>query len=175
MQDRFGISFGHTMAAVIPVLAGLLGAFFANMPVSLFGGTVPPPLFALMPIYYWCLVRPDLMPAGAVFAIGLAEDLLSAGPPGVWAMSFLVCYAIIERQRDIFAGLAGAGAILGFGAVMFIASGVAYVIVSVLSSRMVPFGSLVLEIAVSVLFYLPALWVMNGIQHRLIGPLRSEF
>ncbi|HEY5047816.1 MAG TPA: rod shape-determining protein MreD [Rhizomicrobium sp.] len=175
MQDRFGASAGSMLAAVIPFLTGLLGAIAANIPISLFSGGVPPPLLSLMPVYFWCLVRPDLMPPGAAFAIGLTEDLLSGGPPGVWALSFLVCYAIVDRQRDIFAGLAGFGAILGFAAIVLGAAGVAYATVSLLNSRLLPVEMLLLEIAVSVTFYIPTLWLMNGIQHRIIGPLRSEF
>jgi hypothetical protein len=39
----------------------------------------------------------------------------------------------------------------------------------------VPTETLMLEIGVSVTFYVPALWLMNGMQHRIIGPLRSDF
>ncbi len=175
MHDRFGITLFSFLAAFIPFLSAVLGATAANIPISFFGGIVPPPLLALMPVYFWCLVRPDLMPPSAAFAVGLAEDLLSGGPPGVWALSFLICYAIVDRQRDTFAGLAGYGAILGFAAVMLVASAVAYAAVSLLNSRFLPTGALMLEIGVSVLVYIPALWLMNGIQHRIIGPLRSEF
>jgi rod shape-determining protein MreD len=175
MQERFGIGVFSFLAALVPFLSGLLGAVAANIPISLFGGLFPPPLLALMPVYFWCLVRPDLMPPSAAFFIGLAEDLLSGGPPGVWALSFLFCYAIVDRQRDTFAGLAGYGAILGFATVMLVASCVAYVTVSLLNSRFLPTETLMLEIGVSVVFYVPALWLMNGMQHKIIGPLRSDF
>jgi len=33
----------------------------ANFPVSLLGGLVPPPLLGFMPLYFWAMVRPDLM------------------------------------------------------------------------------------------------------------------
>jgi rod shape-determining protein MreD len=175
VQDRFGIPVYSFLAGLIPFFSGILGALAANIPIAFFGGIVPPPMLALMPVYFWCLVRPDLMPPSAAFAIGLAQDLLSGGAPGVWALSYLVCYAIVDRQRDTFAGLAGYGAILGFAAIMLVASGVAYATVSLLNARLLPTESLMLEIAVSVLFYLPALWLMNNIQRRIIGPLRSGF
>jgi rod shape-determining protein MreD len=175
MQDRFGISLGSGVATIIPFFVAILGALVANIPVSLFGGTMPPPLFSLMPVYFWCLVRPDLMPPSAAFAIGLVEDLLSGGPPGVWALSFLICYAIVDRQRDVFAGLAGFGAILGFAAVMLIASGVDYAAVSILHARFLPIESLMLQIAISVIFYIPVLWLMNAAQRRIIGASRSDF
>lgn len=174
MHDRFGISAGSIAAAVIPFLCGIFGALVANVPIAILDGRVPQPLLSLMPVYFWCLVRPDLMPAGAVFAIGLCEDLLY-GRPGVWALTYLVCYAIIDRQRDTFAGLAGLGAILGFAVIMFVASATAYVIVCILYSRLLPVETLILEIAMSVLFYVPALWLMNAVQHRFIGPLRGDF
>jgi len=173
MHDRFGASFGTALANLMPVLSGFLGVIIADVPLSATGGALPPPLFALMPIYFWCLVRPDLMRPGAVFAIGLAHDLLSGGPPGAWAAGFLVAYAFVDRQRDVFAGLASWGAILGFAAVALIASAVAYAIVAIAYTRLPPLAPLMLQIGMSVLFYVPALAAMNGFQHRFIGPLRS--
>ena len=58
------------LVATIPALCGLLGAFVANIPVSVLGGLVPAPLFALVPVYFWCLVRPDLMTPGIALMIG---------------------------------------------------------------------------------------------------------
>src|SRR5271170_3512515 len=116
MHDRIGYSFGNTLAASIPFITGILAALIANVPVSLLGGLLPPPLLAFMPVYFWCLVRPDLMPAPAALVLGAVEDLLSGGAMGIWALSFVVSYALIDRERDAFAGLSGLGAIVGFGA-----------------------------------------------------------
>jgi len=173
MHDRFANPLISLLAAAIPVLSGFLGVLVSSIPISLTGGFIPPPLFALMPVYFWSLVRPDLMPPGAVFFIGLAEDILSGGPPGVWAVTFLVCYAFLDRQRETFAGLASYGAILGFAAVMLIASLIAYGLVLLVYSHAPPLAPLMLDAAVTVVFYVPALLAMNALQHRLIGPLRS--
>ncbi len=86
----------------------------ANFPVSFLGGLVPPPLLVLMPVYYWAIVRPDLMSPFWIFVLGVLQDLFSGGPPGVWAASFLATYALIDNQRDVLAGLSGVGAIIGF-------------------------------------------------------------
>ncbi len=51
----------------LPFLCGLTCAFISNIPVSLTGGALPPPLLALVPIYFWCLVRPDLMTPTTAF------------------------------------------------------------------------------------------------------------
>ncbi len=100
--------------ALIPLLCGLVAVLVANVPVTLVGGLVPAPLLGLIPIYFWCLVRPDLMTPAATFAIGILQDILAGGPPGIWTLSFVLTYAVVARQRDSFAGLSGLGAVLGF-------------------------------------------------------------
>lgn len=169
------MSAGSVAGTVTPFLCSIFAVLIANMPVSLLGGVVPPPLLALMPVYFWCLVRPDLMPPALAFTIGVLEDLFSGGPPGVWAASFIVSYALIDRQRDVFAGLSGIGAILGFAVAMLVASGTAYVIVSIYFGQMPPLSPLIAEIAVSVLFYIPAAIVLGWIHRRIVGPLRRDF
>ena len=54
--------------ALVPVFCGLLGVILSNLPITLFGGLVPAPLLGFIPIYFWCLVRPDLMTPAAAFA-----------------------------------------------------------------------------------------------------------
>src|SRR6185437_2699464 len=103
------------LSALLPVMCGFMGVFLSNMPITVFGGLVPPPLLGFIPIYFWCLIRPDLMTPAAAFAIGVLQDVMSGGPPGIWTLSFVIDYAVIQRQRDAFAGLSGLAAVLGFG------------------------------------------------------------
>ena len=46
----------RSLVALIPMATGLLGVLIANIPVSILGGLVPAPLFALVPVYFcaWC-------------------------------------------------------------------------------------------------------------------------
>jgi rod shape-determining protein MreD len=169
------MSLSSAFAAVIPVLTGIFGALLSSIPVSLTGGIVPPPLLAFMPVYFWCLVRPDLMPVAAVFTVGLAQDLFSGSPPGMWTASFIVSYALLDRQRDSFAALAGIGAILGFALASLLACGTAYLIACFYFQRFPAMTPLVFQLLVTVVCYVPGLLVLNGIQHRIVGPLRSEF
>lgn len=175
MHDRIGFSFPAALAATIPVMCGVICAFIANVPVSMIGGLLPTPLLAFMPVYFWCLVRPDLMPAPAALALGALEDLLGGGSMGIWALSFVVAYALVDRERDAFAGLSGIGAILGFGAAMLLVGTTAFVIVAVTYGHFTPLGPVMLQVALTIPLYFPGLWLFNLIHHRLIGPLRSEF
>jgi rod shape-determining protein MreD len=167
------------MSALVPLLCGFSGVVLANIPISFVGGLVPPPLLGLVPVYFWCLVRPDLMTPAAALAIGFAEDLLSGGPPGVWTLSFVLTYALVARYRDSFAGLSGLAAVVGFSAAATFACAMGYIIVAALAfltpgAHFPPIGSTVSELAMTVLFYAPAVLVVGWLHHRLVGASRGD-
>jgi rod shape-determining protein MreD len=162
-------------ATIIPLSFALLGVLVANVPVSFLGGIAPAPLLGLMPLYFWCLVRPDLMPPFWAFAIGVLEDLLSGGPPGVWALAFVTTYALVDRQRDMFAGLSGFGALMGFATAAAFACAAAYLTVAAYYWRIPPLAPVMGELAMSVIFYLPAVVVLGFVHRRFVGPMRSDF
>jgi rod shape-determining protein MreD len=62
------------------------------------------PGLAMISVYYWAIHRPDLLPAPAVFAIGLIGDLMGAAPLGVGTLILLLVYAIALSQRRLFFG-----------------------------------------------------------------------
>ena len=68
-SDRAGsLMAGRFFSPLLPLLCGFLAVILSNIPVTLVGGgLVPGPLLGLIPIYYWCLVRPDLMTPAATF------------------------------------------------------------------------------------------------------------
>jgi rod shape-determining protein MreD len=173
MHDRIGFSFASALGAAVPVFCAVAVAVIANMPISFSGGLLPAPLLSLMPVYFWCLVRPDLMPPWAVLLIGLLEDLLSGGAPGVWAASFVVAYALVDRQRDSFAGLAGIGAILGFALALFAACATAYLIATLTHWHAQPVGGLIVEFGVTTLYYIPGIAFLGFLHRHFVGPLRS--
>lgn len=175
MERLSGIIGSRFFAAIIPVSLGMISAVAANLPISFLGSWLPVPLFSLMAVYFWCLVRPDLMTPGWAFLIGLVEDILSGGPPGVWAASYVATYALIDRQRDAFAGLSGLGAILGFATGALVTCATAYTIMCFDHWRLLPLSPLVNEFALTVLWYVPALFALGAVYRNLVGPLRSDF
>lgn len=166
---------GRFFANLVPVALAILGAIIGNLPVSLLGGVVPAPLLALMPVYFWCLVRPDVMSPAWAFAVGVLEDLLSGGPPGIWGAAFVATYALIDRQRDAFAGLSGFGAILGFATAALAACVTAYVLVALYHWHLLPIAPILSELAMTVLFYLPVAAFLGLVHRKIVGPLRSDF
>jgi rod shape-determining protein MreD len=174
-MERASAMVGGLFAGIVPFACGVLGAVLANLPVSFTSGLLPPPLLALMPVYFWTLVRPDLMPPWAAFVLGLVQDLLSGMPPGVWAASFIAAYALVDRQRDSFAGLSGWAAILGFGVVALIANVCAFLLVSFYFLRIPPVTPALGLLVVTVVLYMPAVFVLGGIHRRLVGSARTQF
>ena len=85
----------------------------------------------------------------------------------------MITYGVIDRQRDAFAGLAGLGAILGFATAALIACVVAYAVTAALY-RFAPVGPMVAELAMTVMLYIPGVYLVGFIHRRLVGPLRSE-
>ncbi len=168
----------RTLIALIPLASGLAGVLIANIPISILGGLVPAPLFALVPVYFWCLVRPDLMTPAVSFTIGFAEDVLSGGPPGIWTLAFVLTYALVARQRDSFAGLSGLAAVLGFAAAATIACILAYATVAALAflsgTHLPPMTPIASELAMTVLFYAPATLVVSWLHHKLVGASRGD-
>jgi len=167
------------LVVLVPLLCGLLCVFLANIPISLLGGLVAPPLLALVPVYFWCLVRPDLMTPAAALAIGFAEDVLSGGPPGIWTLSFVLTYALVARQRDSFAGLGGLAAVVGFATAAAFACAVAYFTVAGLAlltpgAHLPPLSPIVSELAMTVLFYVPTALVVGWLHHKLVGAARGD-
>lgn len=175
MYDSYGGSFGRFFAALVPLGLVLVGSLLANIPISFTDGFLPAPLFGLMPVYFFALIRPDLMPVGAALLAGGLEDLLSGGAPGVWAMAFVACYIFVDRQRESLAGLASFGAIAGFAAALMVAVTTAFAVVAVYYWHLPHIGPVAATLAANVVWYIPALWLMNKTQHQLVGPLRGEF
>src|SRR3989440_3500811 len=162
------------LSSALPVGLALLLVLLANLPVSFTGGVLPAPVLALATVYFWVLVRPDLVPPFAVLMIGLMEDLLSGGPPGLWAAGFLAAYALIDRQRETLAGLSELGGILGFAGATLLAGLTVYGLATVVYWRLPPPAPLLLETVVTVLFYPLIAFPLSWIQRRLVGRSRGE-
>jgi len=175
MYDSYGGSFARSFAGLVPFGMALFGSLLSNFPISISNGFLPAPLFSLMPVYFFGLMRPDLMPVWAALLAGAFEDLLTGGPPGIWAMAFVACYLFTDRQRDSLAAFAGLGAVVGFAVALMVAVTTAFALHALYYWRLPHLAPVGATLAVNVLWYIPALWLMNRTQRQLLGSLRSDF
>jgi rod shape-determining protein MreD len=83
----------------LPVLSAIVLGVLAVLPVGIpQWGALAPPLM-LIAVFYWSLVRPDLMPPTAAFLLGLFQDLLSGAPLGSGALVMVVTQWTMRGQQ----------------------------------------------------------------------------
>jgi rod shape-determining protein MreD len=87
-----------------PGLLTMALVFLTLVPYGIPNSAMIVPPLALMSVYFWAIHRPDLLPAPGAFAIGLFQDILSGGPPGLYAFVFLVLHSVLSSQRRFFLG-----------------------------------------------------------------------
>jgi rod shape-determining protein MreD len=100
------------------------------VPTHLPGFARVAPMLAVMAIYHWTLYRPELLPAAALFFLGLLQDSLSGTPLGVNVLVFLTVYGVVLSQRRFFAGKSFLITWLGFALVAAGAAAESWLLVS---------------------------------------------
>ena len=98
----------------IPFAVSVLLILAAVLPYGLPKSSLAAPVLALISVYYWSLFRPELMPAGAAFLLGLLVDVLSGGPPGLNALVLILVHWAASGQRRALAGKSFAVGWLGY-------------------------------------------------------------
>lgn len=61
-------------------------------------------LLPLITLFIWSVRTPTLTPPWLIFLTGVAQDLLSGGPMGVWALAYLIAFSI-ARPRQVEGGI----------------------------------------------------------------------
>ncbi|NWH08305.1 MAG: hypothetical protein HXY22_06610 [Alphaproteobacteria bacterium] len=138
---------------ITPFLTGLAFVLVSMIPFSVSGGLFVTPAFALMPIYFWGMYRPDLMPPLAVFGIGLFQDLVTAGPLGLWPAVYLFCYMFLISQRLILLSVMAGRTWAGFTIVMGLAAFFAWTIGSAAYGMVLSPLSLLIQALLSIAIY----------------------
>ncbi|HEY5288504.1 MAG TPA: hypothetical protein VIJ59_00595 [Caulobacteraceae bacterium] len=87
-----------------PMIAALVLSFVLALPLRIEGLALPEPVFALVPAFAWAIVRPSILPPLALFALGVALDLLWGGPLGLWETCLLAAYTLVFVSRRMLSG-----------------------------------------------------------------------
>ena len=140
--------FGLTLALVI----------FSVVPVHVPGFARVAPLLALMAVYHWSVFYPRLLPAYAVFAIGVLQDSLAGTALGVNALVLLVTYGIVLSQRRFLVGKSFFIVWLGFAIVAILAMAVSWALVSAFSVTFIDAKALVFQYLLTLGLYPVMCW-----------------
>ncbi len=117
------------------------------------------PLLPLMAVYHWDIYRPRLLPAFAVFLIGLLQDTVSGTPIGVNALVFVGVYGVVLSQRRFFAGKSFAVVWLGFAVIAAGAALLSWILVSALNAALVAPRAVVFQYLVTLGVFPLLAWV----------------
>ena len=142
--------FGLTMALVV----------LSVVPTHLPGFARIAPMLGLMAIYHWAIYRPDLMPAYAVFLLGLLQDILSGTPIGVNVVVFLTVYGVVLTQRRFFVGKSFVIGWLGFALVAAGAAVEGWILVSAFHATVIDPRALVYHYLVTLSCFPLLAWVL---------------
>lgn len=88
----------------LPFLACVVGTVILAVPLRVAGLQLPEPVFALVPVFSWAMLRPAILAPFGVLMLGLFLDIFWGGPIGLWALSLLVAYGVVFFLRSMLAG-----------------------------------------------------------------------
>lgn len=103
--------------SLTPFLLTLTFVVLAQVPLHIPGFAQVAPILSLMAVYHWTIYRPDLLPAVAVFFVGLLHDALSGMPFGINAAVFVIVHMVVMSQQVFFQGKSFPVIWLGFSLV----------------------------------------------------------
>jgi len=110
--------FWRFISALIPASTAILFVLASIVPAGVPGFSTVTPLLSVAAIFFWVVARPSLMPPAAVFGIGLFQDVLSGGPIGLWALTFLLVQYLSLSQRQFLVGQAFVLGWIGFASIV---------------------------------------------------------
>jgi rod shape-determining protein MreD len=88
----------------LPMLVALAWTVVFAVPLRVFGLRLPEPVFPLVLVFAWAVVRPSVLAPFAVLLMGLFLDIFWGGPFGLWAVSLLVAYGLLLVARSMLVG-----------------------------------------------------------------------
>jgi rod shape-determining protein MreD len=88
----------------IPMLQAIAATLLFGIPIRVFGLQLPEPIFPMVAVFAWAVIRPSVLAPFCILLMGLFLDIFWGGPMGLWALSLLISYGIVLSGRNMVAG-----------------------------------------------------------------------
>ncbi len=168
MSDDLGLNrLDRWVRATLPVLSIAFLVLVSVTPIPLPILATVAPAFPLMGIYCWVVLRPDLTPLAAVFALGLLQDMLTGFPLGVHALIYLVAHPVLLAQRRFFVRHSFLSFWWGFALLAPSASFLTWVLLSVLRGALFPPFGVLAGLVASILAFPVIAWLLTRLRTAL--------
>jgi len=158
-----------TLRCMTPFVITLFLALVPVLPLHLPHETDLVPAFTLMSVFYWTVYRPDLMPASAVFAIGVIQDFAAGAPLGVTSLILLGTHGVVLGQRRLFVGKPFAMAWAGFALVDTAATAVSWSFASLLAGEPLAVAASLLQFVVTLAVFPILAWFFVRTHRRVLA------
>ncbi|HUA51241.1 MAG TPA: rod shape-determining protein MreD [Candidatus Sulfotelmatobacter sp.] len=158
-----------TLRCMTPFVITLFLALVPVLPLHLPHETDLVPAFTLMSVFYWTVYRPDLMPASAVFAIGVIQDFAAGAPLGVTSLILLGTHGVVLGQRRLFVGKPFAMAWAGFALVDAAAAAVSWSFASLLAGEPLAVAASLLQFVVTLAVFPILAWFFVRTHRRVLA------
>jgi len=155
------------LRGITPALLTLMLVLASGLPLGVPGLPQVMPWFALMAVYYWTLHRPDLLPGGAVFLIGILQDAVAGTALGFHAVLLIAVHWVVLTQRWVFYRKSFNVVWWGFSLVAGGAAIASWLLGSVVAWRPLDARPLLLQLALTVALYPPVAWISRR-AHRTL-------
>jgi rod shape-determining protein MreD len=157
------------LRCMTPFVITLLLALFPVLPLHLPRETDLAPAFTLMSVFYWTVYRPDLMPASAVFAIGIIQDFAAGAPLGITSLILLGTHGVVLGQRRLFVGKPFAMAWSGFMLTAAAATAVSWSFASLMAGEPLALGPSLLQFVVTFATFPILAWFFVRTHRRVLS------
>jgi len=152
-----------------PFALALILVMASLVPIPVPGLMAVTPLLTLLAVYHWSVARPELMPAYAVFLVGLVQDLLTATPIGLNAVVLLIVYGIVVWQHRFLAGKSFGIVWLGFALVSLGAVSLGWGLASLYHGVALPVRVLAVQYVITLGFYPLFAWAFLRWQRAFLA------
>lgn len=154
-----------------PGLAGLvislvLALIVEALSARVLGSGAPLPNLVLIALFIWSVRRPLFLAPPILLIAGLAHDLFSGGPLGVWALAYLAAFAAARDREADGTGSDFGPLIARFAVLAGVAIFAAWAAGSVSVGFPAPAGGLILEGVLTILLFAASGWAFTRRRER---------
>jgi rod shape-determining protein MreD len=115
----------------VPTLICLAATLLFAAPIRVFGLQLPEPVFPMVPVFAWAILRPSLLAPFALLGMGLFLDMVWDDRTGLWSLSLIAAYVAVLLSRNMMTGQSRLMMWVWFAAACGVAMALAYAVTTV--------------------------------------------
>ncbi|MDF1585209.1 rod shape-determining protein MreD [Marinimicrococcus flavescens] len=157
----------------LPALTVLLALLLDLLPAPRTGPQPVAPSLLLSVAYYWLALRPELLPTGVLFLLGLVADAAGGQPLGLTPLALLAGHVAVAACRRLLYLRAFGGLWIGFAAMLATSELVAWLVASLWQARLLSLQPAFAEATLSLAAFPAVAWLLSLLLTLLPAPVHA--